>query len=237
MGYSVCFDPTDTAVVYVGAYAYGYSRVFKTTDAGATWVQTPLNVGGNYVYSVHVSPLDPRIVIVGTYSGGVWRSTDAGASWTRAATFWYVYQLAAVPGHENIIFAGSDTAVWRSLDTGRTWTVSRSGLVGKDIRALIAVDSTAVFAGTKAGVFATTDCGANWQMTASEFPLGRIPVMAPTCDHAALFVEFQDNAVFTTTDQGASWTRLPEFLSCGNICGIGFNPDDPNVVWALEGSG
>jgi photosystem II stability/assembly factor-like uncharacterized protein len=115
--------------------------------------------------------------------------------------------------------------------------VSRSGLVGKDIRALIAVDSTAVFAGTKAGVFATTDCGANWQMTASEFPLGRIPVMAPTCDHAALFVEFQDNAVFTTTDQGASWTRLPEFLSCGNICGIGFNPDDPNVVWALEGSG
>jgi photosystem II stability/assembly factor-like uncharacterized protein len=237
MGYSACVDPADTTIAYIGAYAYGYSRVFKTTDAGATWQQTPLNATGNYVYSLHVSPLDHNIVLAGTYSGGIWRSTDAGASWARTATCWYVYQLAAAPSCENVIYAVSDTAVYRSLDTGRTWTLCRSGLLGKEARAVLAVDSTTVFAGTTAGIFASDNRGASWQMTATEFPLGRIPTMAPTPNNSTLYIEFQDNAMFSTTNQGASWTRCPEFLACGNICGIGFNPLDPNVIWALEGSG
>jgi hypothetical protein len=53
----------------------------------------------------------------------------------------------------------------------------------------------------------------------------------------ALYVECRDNAVYRTRDNGTTWFRSPEFLSCGNICGVAVSPQDPDVVWALEGSG
>ncbi len=82
-----------------GAAAWG---LYKSSDGGATWTflhngsplatqcdtvaeaiagGSPCSVRG--VRRVALDPLDPNVVYAGSYSRGVWRSTDAGASWTQ----------------------------------------------------------------------------------------------------------------------------------------------------------
>jgi photosystem II stability/assembly factor-like uncharacterized protein len=238
MSHSVHFDPVDTAVIYLGDYAYGLSRVFKSTDAGATWTRTGLSVTGNYVYSLHASPLDHDIVLAGTYSGGLWRTTNGGASWTRALNQYFIYTLACAPGDPATIYAGADTCVWRSLDTGRTWNRCGPGLVGREMRTLLPLGESIVVCGTRAGLFRSTDRGQSWQADQSGLCYGIASALelAGTTP-PTLYAELTDDAVYKTTDGGVNWSRCPEFLSCGNIVGFGTHPAAPQTVWTLEGSG
>lgn len=238
MSHSVSFDPVDTAIIYLGDYARGPSRVFRSTDAGASWTRTGLNVTGNYVYSLLASPLDNDIVLAGTYSGGLWRTTDGGANWTRVLTQYYIYSLAAAPGDPATIYAGADTCVWRSRDTGRTWNRCGPGLVGREVRTLLAAGESTVVAGTRAGLFRSTDAGASWTPDASGLCYGianalELAATAPP----TLYAEMDDDAVYKTADDGATWTRCPEFLSCGNIIDLATHPAQPQTIWGIEGAG
>ena len=69
--------------------------LFRSEDRGATWTlcealwnhptRVKWNGGGAdhaAIHSICVDPRDPRTVVVAVSSGGVWRSRDAGASWT-----------------------------------------------------------------------------------------------------------------------------------------------------------
>ncbi len=88
-------DPTDTDVLYAGTGEgyYGASSfvrglgIFKSTDAGASWVQLPGTVSGvpegafHYVNKIRISPNDSERLYAATRYG-VWRSLDAGLSWS-----------------------------------------------------------------------------------------------------------------------------------------------------------
>lgn len=94
--YSVCIDPGDSNTVYVGN-----SRVYKTTNSGASWTLLfDPTIGGMHgstfnfpmfgseVTGISVSPANSNIVVV-TYSlfhtnnGGVFLSIDGGNSWSQ----------------------------------------------------------------------------------------------------------------------------------------------------------
>ncbi|MGQ9707631.1 MAG: WD40/YVTN/BNR-like repeat-containing protein [bacterium] len=239
-GYSVAVDPVDTAVVYAAGYrGIGATMVYRSTDQGETWQELPLGVNNLYPYAIHISPADPNIIIVAPYSGGIYRSTDRGANWTRTATVYNVLRLACAQGNPGVIYASTTSAIYRSEDTGRTWVNISTGLTGKPYFCLLPspTATATVYLGTTAGMFASTDYGNNWTHITAEFPFNKVNVIALANDHATLYAECQDNAVYKSSDNGNSWIRCSEFLACGNICGIGVHPDDPLDVWALEGSG
>ncbi|TAJ94810.1 hypothetical protein EPO44_13800 [bacterium] len=84
------FDPTNANILYVTLSDFNEStpgqpgHVFKTTDAlsgSPTWsnVSTPVNIPHN---TIVVDFFDPSILYVGT-DQGVWKSTDAGSTWTQ----------------------------------------------------------------------------------------------------------------------------------------------------------
>ncbi len=74
--------------IYAAARSGG---LWKTTNAGTTWTPISDSVGARAVGAVAIAPSDPRVVWMGTgdqanarssYSGiGVFKSTDAGATW------------------------------------------------------------------------------------------------------------------------------------------------------------
>jgi photosystem II stability/assembly factor-like uncharacterized protein len=87
---AVAGDPVDPAVFYFGACAGG---VWKTTDAGTYWQ----NVSDGYLHTAAVGAIavadsDPNVIYVGmgeccirgdvSHGDGVYRSTDAGQTWT-----------------------------------------------------------------------------------------------------------------------------------------------------------
>jgi photosystem II stability/assembly factor-like uncharacterized protein len=132
--------PSQPYTFYMGATGGG---VWKTTDAGHTWA----NVSDGFlavasIGAVEVSLSDPNIVYAGTGSSkirsnvsigrGIYKSTDAGKTWTFAGLR-EVGQISTVrihPTNPNIVYvaalgnpfvANQERGVYRSNDGGKTW--------------------------------------------------------------------------------------------------------------------
>ena len=93
---SIVFHPTNPNIMYIAAAQGG---VWKTTDNGNNWTVLTDNLGSISSGDIAIDPLNPNILYYGTgelnYSGdsqygdGVYKSTNAGATWTKivAASF------------------------------------------------------------------------------------------------------------------------------------------------------
>jgi uncharacterized repeat protein (TIGR01451 family) len=131
-------------VLYAGfdwqdATGYHPSRVFKSTDAGASWVKLPAgsattsdNVedycGGQCFYDniIDTAPDNPNVVYAGGQfnygvgSGGMFRSDDGGQTWIDLGYDQHpdFQAFAFDPNNSNKIIYGSDGGVWYSVNRG-----------------------------------------------------------------------------------------------------------------------
>ncbi|HUQ47895.1 MAG TPA: hypothetical protein VM053_06570 [Gemmatimonadaceae bacterium] len=146
----IIIDPRNSDVVYVAAqgplWKKGGDRgVYKTTDGGKTWTRI-LNVddwtGAN---DIQLDPRNPDILIatmwqrarrVYTYvaggpGSGVWRSTDAGKTWTKSQSGFPDVDLGRIgltvsPANPSVVYAIAEAAdakggTFRSRDGGASW--------------------------------------------------------------------------------------------------------------------
>jgi photosystem II stability/assembly factor-like uncharacterized protein len=143
--------------------------------------------GGRSV-AVTGDPTNPRVFYFGAVDGGVWKSANAGQSWTNLTdgrtSLASIGAVAVAPSDPNVIYAGGGEAdfredytygdgVERSTDGGRTW--SHLGLYDARHIARIVVDPRDADVAYVAamghgagpnpmrGVFRTRDGGRNWQ--------------------------------------------------------------------------
>ncbi|MEO0077884.1 MAG: T9SS type A sorting domain-containing protein, partial [candidate division WOR-3 bacterium] len=101
----------------------------------------------------------PQRVYVGT-SNGVFRSTDAGATWSATSLTQQTRSLAIDPNHPESIFAGTyGQGVYASTNAGTTWTPMNEGLTNPRILSMSlrpGIENT-IFVGTEGGsVFRTS---------------------------------------------------------------------------------
>lgn len=73
-------SPVNRDVVYLLYNGYGAQRIFRTADAGATWVNITTDLPDVPLNDVLIDPQNPSTLIVST-DLGVFRSDDDGASW------------------------------------------------------------------------------------------------------------------------------------------------------------
>jgi len=132
---AMVINPVDPDVMYAGGVAGG---VWKTTDGGGNWNPTDDFLLNLAVCALAIDPTNPNVLYAGTGEGwfsanvfvqglGIFKSTDAGASWTfltdTSAGFEYVQQIVISPNDSNRLYAGTRTGVWRSDDAGATWDI------------------------------------------------------------------------------------------------------------------
>ncbi len=148
----------------------------------------PANMGGR-VADVEGVPGDPNVVYVATGSGGIFKTTNGGVSWTPIfdrQTSMSVGDIALEPGNPDVIWVGTGESnvrnsvsfgdgVYKSTDGGRNWkylglkdtnTISKIVINPKnpDI-AYVAAIGHAWGPNEERGVFMTTDGGASWKKT------------------------------------------------------------------------
>ncbi|HEX6826791.1 MAG TPA: hypothetical protein VF077_10800, partial [Nitrospiraceae bacterium] len=75
---SILLDPTQPKTLYIG----GPGGVWKSPDSGQTWAATNSGLGSLNIRALAMSPRDSRLLYAGTNGSGLYRSTDAGATWT-----------------------------------------------------------------------------------------------------------------------------------------------------------
>jgi photosystem II stability/assembly factor-like uncharacterized protein len=143
-GVDIAIDRTNPNVMYAAlweAYRKEYQMssggpgcgLYKSTDGGETWTDItrakglPSGVDGKI--GVSVSPVDPNRVfaLVENENGGLFRSDDAGASWTmvnnerrfRQRAFYYTHVFADSK-NKDLVYV-ENVGTFRSTDGGKTF--------------------------------------------------------------------------------------------------------------------
>ena len=116
------------------------SAIFKTTDGGATWkkLETGLPSGDVGRMGLAISPVNPDVLYAVVEAkddkGGIYRSTNLGASWEKRNPFYtsgnYYQEVTCDPKNVDRIFI-TDTYYRVSHDGGKT--VSALGEINKHI--------------------------------------------------------------------------------------------------------
>jgi len=127
--------------VYPPSYGPG-SGLYKSTDGGSNW--QPLTSGlpteGVGRIGIAPAPSSPRRVyaIVDAKAGGLFRSDDAGATFTKVSSDnriwgrgWYFGKVVVDPKNADLVYI-SNTGVYRSRDGGKTFGEPFKGSPGGD---------------------------------------------------------------------------------------------------------
>jgi photosystem II stability/assembly factor-like uncharacterized protein len=118
--------PSQADVLYLGTYENG-GGLFKSTDGGATLVA--LGQPGDFP-AIAVDPRRPAVVYAGRASGGVIRTTDAGATWTEASAGLPSAEPIgiAVDGRIGRVFAWlQGEGLYQSDNEGASWVPTNDG--------------------------------------------------------------------------------------------------------------
>ncbi len=110
----------------------GDGALYRSTDGAESWSRIPLPAGVNGPNGLAIDPEDPqrlylaawgRRVSTGDVDGGIFLSTDGGASWRSIfGRDQHVYDVTIDPRDRNILYAsGFSSSAWRSTDGGETW--------------------------------------------------------------------------------------------------------------------
>ncbi len=113
--------------------------VLKSTDGGQTWLASGLTFSVNQSIVMRrllINPTNPQIIIAAT-SNGIYRSTDAGANWTKTSTL-NTYDMEFKPTNPNVVYA-SGSALYRSTNGGASFSIVSSGISTAAQRMSVAV--------------------------------------------------------------------------------------------------
>jgi hypothetical protein len=128
---SMVFHPTNPSIMYA-ATGEGYynadsirgAGIFKSTNGGTTWTQlaSTANAHFYYVLRVAIAP-DGRVLLAATRSG-LFRSVDAGATFTSVPGPWPVDVEFHPTDAARAVAGDNGGGVWATSDGGLTWTAA-----------------------------------------------------------------------------------------------------------------
>ncbi len=235
----LALDPANPKVLYAAAgHIFGSSAngIYKSTDGGLTFTKLTKGLPAYGVgrIALALAPSNPKRLYAlfvraatatgsGAYTLGIYRSDDAGATWTlkttrsfQASYGWYLCVLTVHPKNPDLVFAGGFSML-RSNNGGTSWWTVTPPHV--DLHAIEFDASGRLWAGDDGGVHLSATLGSSW--SARNTGLGIVQFYAGISLHptvAALVLGgAQDNGSLQRTN-GKSWTRV--FGGDGGCTGI-----------------
>jgi photosystem II stability/assembly factor-like uncharacterized protein len=221
--------PGKPNLFYFGATGGG---VWRTTDAGNSWVNISDGFFGGSIGAVAVSEWDNNVIYVGggektvrgnvSYGYGMWKSVDAGKTWSHSGLkeSRHISRVRIHPKNPDVVYAAvmgdlfkssEERGVYKSIDGGKTW-------------------KRTLFANADAGaVDLCFDPNNPRIMYATTWRIRRTPY--------SLESGGEGSAMWKSTDGGDTWINITgnNGLPKGTwgIAGISVSPVNSNRVYAI----
>ena len=165
---NLAVHPDDDEVVYAAFYrGNNTGGLIRSVDGGDTWEPLPVPNSPS-LRALALAPSNPRIIYVGGL-GGVWRSEDAGGSWSFVGDsrkpFEFVESLAVDPRDPDRVYAGTWRQAYRTVDGGQSWHRIHQGMaIDRDVFS-VTIDPRnpdALLAGTCNFIYVSGSGGDSW---------------------------------------------------------------------------
>ncbi len=254
--------PSSPALIWAGSAAGG---AWKSSDMGITWKSTcdellslgvsDIAIENNNINTVYIATGDNNAG--NTYSVGIMKSTDAGASWKATGLSFptnkntQIHRLIAHPKTAGRLFAATTDGLYLSTDAGSIWT-KKSSIRFRDLE--IRTDNPAIMIACENNlIFRSTDAGTKWDTIKTAIPsnIGRMSIAISPANQDYMYALCSDNAkgtayggVYRSIDGGKTWSlrsSTPNILG-GNADGndnrgqgwydlaIACSPTNPNMI-------
>ncbi|MFO7615076.1 MAG: hypothetical protein R6W71_10600 [Bacteroidales bacterium] len=198
----------------------------QSRDAGIwnwTWLG-PGNIGGR-IRTIAINPSNTNIILVGAVSGGIWRSTNGGSSWSPMNDFMASLAVTSIvfdPTNSNIVYAATGegfynsdalpgAGIFKSTNGGISWT-QLSSTNNANFRWVNRLDhhpgnANILYAATRDPhrVWKTLDGGITWtQMLTSSSAVFDVKVHPNLPQYV---IAGCANNVYLSSNSGSSWTH------------------------------
>lgn len=225
---SFAIDPFDSNTLYAGAGALAESNragIYVSHNAGLTWNQLENTAANQITFrrfrtfnAIAPDPAHQGVLLSGSRSTGIWRTTDTGMSWTQV----YAAPIINTPPIYVMDF-GDDPAA--------ATTPAPVSVVFFDPS-----DPNLVYAGFNgAGIVRSADGGLAWEPVNSGLPdEAGVKYLAVARD-GVIYAALGESGVYKSTDRGDSWQPINDTLQAllpgSPISSVIVHPDDSNIAY------
>jgi photosystem II stability/assembly factor-like uncharacterized protein len=215
----------------LAATSYG---VFSSGD-GTAWNESGTGITNLTLAGLAVSPVDAEVLYAAT-DQGVFRSLDAGVSWSRCSESRQTLSVLVLQDGRTVLAGTSDGSVLRSVDGGDHWIVVSRGVPGVRVRFLASrpAESTVVYAGTDGGFAVSKDAGLTWEprnvglvaKVSAGSPTPRIEIAALLPDPGTpgtVICSLLGQGFYVTANDGSRWDPLQSSIGTPWIDSLAVN--------------
>jgi len=232
----IVFKPGNPQIMWAGTASGG---LWKSTNGGINWTTNTDNLPDLSVTDVAINPRNPDTMYMatgdgfgytinngthfgGTYSNGIMRSVDGGATWDTTGLNWslanvrQITHILIVPENPNIILATTNIGIMRSTDAGNTWKQVHNG----GVTYIAMNEAKHGFMYAAGGLFyISKDTGATWKVQTITGPINPAAMAIATTAanpadiYISLYVDYSDQGTYPaylmkSSDSGYTWKSL-----------------------------
>jgi len=258
----VAFDPANPNIVYASLWQVRRqpwyfssggpgSGLYKSTDGGQTWQHLeahglPAGTLGRIGLSVSGGGSGRVYALVEAQEGGLYRSDDAGGSWTRVNSdhrfrqrAWYFSHVFADPVSPDVVYV-LNTGAFRSADGGRTFDLMPAPHGDHHGLWIDPQDPRRLINGSDGGTSISVDAGKSWTAPYNQPTAQFYHVAVDNHWPYRIYGAQQDNstvAIASRDDDGAIGRQDWAPIGGGESGYIAPDPKDPDIVYANAESG
>lgn len=212
----------------------------------------PVGPEGGDARSFGYDPNHPDHVFLGTSTGTIFHSVDAGRHWVRfahvgAGTSYVVDHIVVDPLNSDHIYAAAWSLeshrageLFTTSDAGKTWRITPA-MHGKSIRALCLApsDPKVIIIGALDGVFRSKDSGRRWQkISLSSRGIRNVESIAIDPENPEIIYVGTWHLAWKTVDGGLSWRHVRKgVIDDSEVFSILLDRSNSQTVFASACSG
>ncbi len=229
---SIIVDPNNSTTYYSGAPAGG---IWKSTDSGNSWSVLTDDLPQIGVSGIAIDYSNSNIIYIATgdddnndsYSVGVFKSIDGGASWNPTGlnpsnSPYDMNDIYVHPTLSNILWVATSNGVYKSIDFGATWANNLSGNI-RDIK-IKPGDPNTIYAVSSNTFYISTDGGNTFTSLSTGLPItsSRLVIDVTPANANVVYVLSADSGngfqgIYKSTDSGSSFTTMATSGTVGDI--------------------